>query len=108
MQRKNVSQYVILKRVFHGLNARYYLNGYDLILYESKLDFLNNHRALNKKGFLRFNPVNYRDYIKIDFKNYQNQLSGQPLAVIDNFYNQLSPIYKINIGTLDHPYHVRE
>jgi hypothetical protein len=51
MQHKNVSQYVILKRVFHGLNARYYLNGYDLILYESKLDFLSNHRALYKNRF---------------------------------------------------------
>jgi len=90
------------------LNARYYLKGYDFILYESNINFLDNHRALMNRGFFRFNPAKYTNYIKLDFKNYQKQLSGYPLIIIDNFYNQLSPIYKINIGSFDHPYYVRE
>jgi hypothetical protein len=90
------------------LNARYQLSGYDILLYESNINFLDNHRALKNKGFFRFNKAKYTNYLKLDFKNYQSNLSGYPLIIINDFYNQLSPIYKINIGTFDYPYYVRE
>lgn len=61
-----------------------------------------------QKGFLRFNAANYINFLELNYKNYKSNLSGYPLAVIDNFYNQLSIQYKINIGTFDNPYHVRE
>ena len=97
-----------MKRIFKGLNATYYFKGYDFILYQSNVNFLNNHRALMHRGFFKFNKAKYTNYLKLDFKNYQKQLNGYPVTVIDNFYNQLSIQYKINIGTLDHPYHYRE
>jgi len=97
-----------LKRIFSGFNANYYLKNYDLILYQSNINFLDNHRALMNRGLFKFNAAKYKYHIKLDFKDYQKQLSGYPLTVIDNFYNQLSIQYKINIGTLDHPYHYRE
>lgn len=48
--------------------------------------------------------MNYTHFLTVDFNSYKNNFSGYPLLVLDNFYNQLSIQYKINIGTFDYPY----
>lgn len=105
---KHISPLITLKRVFYGTNSRFYLKGYELIIYESNIDYLSNHRDLMNKGFFRFNQSNYKNYLELNYLNYKENLSNRPLLIIDNFYNQLSIQYKINIGTFENPYHVIE
>ncbi|WP_411028752.1 hypothetical protein, partial [Salmonella sp. s59944] len=89
---------VTLKRIFKDTKARYYVKGFNVTLFESNIDFLNNHRQLKNVKF-RFNPMNYTHFLTVDFNSYKNNFSDYPLFVLDNFYSQLSIQYKINIGT---------
>jgi len=87
------------------INAKYYLKSHNqaktLIIFESNIDFLSNHRRSIKKGLFK---AKYSNYIETTRSTFQDQFSDRPLMILDAIYHGIDGDFRINLGSFDYPY----
>jgi len=104
---KNKPVSLTLRHILKPLGVKYMLNynngSYDLIIYESSLDFLGNHRKATKKGFFSFHRAKYNYNLCLDISSYKFEFIDPILQVLEGIFEAV-PNLTIYIGTFDYPY----
>jgi len=87
------------------INAKYYLKSHNqskiLLIFESNIDFLSNHRRSIKKGLFK---AKYSNYVETTRSTFQDQFSDRPLMILDAIYHGIGGDLRINLGSFDYPY----
>jgi len=87
------------------INAKYYLKSHNqskiLLIFESNIDFLSNHRRSIKKGLFK---AKYSNYVETTRSTFQDQFSDRPLMILDAIYHGIGGDFRINLGSFDYPY----
>jgi len=87
------------------IKAKYYLKSHNqaktLIIFESNIDFLSNHRRSIKKGLFK---AKYSNYVETTRSTFQDQFSDRPLMILDAIYHGIDGDFRINLGSLNYPY----
>lgn len=72
-----------------------------MLIFESNIDFLSNHRKSIKKGLFK---AKYTNYIETTRSTFQDQFSDRPLMILDAIYHGIGGDLRINLGSFDYPY----
>jgi len=87
------------------INAKYYLKSLNqaktLIIFESNIDFLSNHRRSIKKGLFK---AKYSNYVETTRSTFQDQFTDRPLMILDAIYHGIDGDFRINLGSFAYPY----